>query len=293
MRVSAYYHQVENIALPASSSASAAFACVRPPAAIGGFVEGSLPSAMAAAGAAPSLEALAAGVLPFRTASYVTQLVQKLLNEGIVEPSDLTVCSKYVLETKLAKHESFCIGEIADVLHVRNKISEGTCESKRESRREGKRQRSRSERRRRRPERSTPPKSALWCAVERGNQEEVFELLKAGHDPDDMFQGWTVLMKAAEDDHVDIINMLIDRGADLEIANRKGRTALSFAAAPSMGRKTPLAALRLLLSRGADLRAEDDGGMVPKERAQREKRLDAVQVIEMFEKQAVTMDTSA
>ena len=92
-------------------------------------------------------------------------------------------------------------------------------------------------------------------------------------------------MKAAEEGHEQILSLLIDKGADLSIANRKGRDALSFAAAPSMKRPTPTATLRLLIERGADLSHVDGDGMTAKERAMKEKRDDAVAIFEEFEAQ--------
>ena len=90
-------------------------------------------------------------------------------------------------------------------------------------------------------------------------------------------------MKAAEEGHADIIRLLLDKHADVEACNSKGRGALSFAAAPSMKRPTPVNALRLLLQRGADMSRVDSLGMTAKARARKEKRDEAVAVFEEFE----------
>ena len=55
-----------------------------------------------------------------------------------------------------------------------------------------------------------------------------------GKDPDEKLQGGSSFMKAAEEGHTEITRLIIDKGVDMEVTNRKGRAALSFAAAPSM-----------------------------------------------------------
>ena len=83
-------------------------------------------------------------------------------------------------------------------------------------------------------------------------------------------------MKAAEEDQVEIMKLLLESRADMEVANRKGRTAVSFAAAPSMERKTACGTLRLLLKAGAKIDTKDVSGMTAKEWATKEKRESAL-----------------
>ena len=68
-------------------------------------------------------------------------------------------------------------------------------------------------------------------------------------------------MKAAEEDHTNIAILLRNADADVEKENKKGRTALSFAAAPSRDgkrrRETACATLCLLLERCADINHKD------------------------------------
>ena len=96
------------------------------------------------------------------------------------------------------------------------------------------------------------------------------------------------MVKVAEEDYVDIAGLLLDKNADIEATNNKGRTALSFAAAPSMKggekRDTVCHVLRLLLSHGASLNHRDASGRTIKERAIHEKRQDAVEIIDAYEK---------
>ena len=91
-------------------------------------------------------------------------------------------------------------------------------------------------------------------------------------------------MKAAEEGFCDIIRLLLERKADLELTNSKGRTALSLAAAPSGGRKASIAALRLLLESGANVTTEDDSGRTARQRAEKEKRIDALEVFQEYER---------
>ena len=89
-------------------------------------------------------------------------------------------------------------------------------------------------------------------------------------------------MKAAEENETRILHELLQQKADLEAKNRKGRTALSFAACPSMKRNTACDTLRILLENNADPSQKDDQGLTPKAHATREKRQDAVDILELF-----------
>ena len=64
-------------------------------------------------------------------------------------------------------------------------------------------------------------------------------------------------MKAAEEDHTNVAMLLPNANADITTENKKGRTALSFAAAPSKDgtkrREAACATLCLLLERGVDI----------------------------------------
>mmetsp|Transcript_104643 Transcript_104643/g.223663 ORF Transcript_104643/g.223663 Transcript_104643/m.223663 type:complete len:309 (-) Transcript_104643:86-1012(-) len=133
------------------------------------------------------------------------------------------------------------------------------------------------------PEQSKPE---LWAAIERGDQAAVLRLLQEGREPEERYSGWSPLMKAAEEDRVEIMRLLLEKGVDLEVVNKKGRGALSFAAAPSMKRPTPTGALRLLLEHGADAARKDNDGNTAKARAIKEKREEAVAIFEEFEAKA-------
>ena len=262
-----------------------------------------------------TLSGLAEAVLPFRTADYITNLVDKLGSEGVVEPKDLLGTSRESLEIKLATHAAFKQSEVADTISLRAQVAKDT--GLEDSRSSGRgqspaargRQRSNDPKQRCRSRsppkvfhrgsgtraprsgsngrgsRPQPNKPQLWAAVEIGDEAGVRRMLEEeGKDLEEKFQGWSPLMKAAEEGHVEICKLLLDKGADIEVQNSKGRTALSFAAAPSMKRPTATECLKLLLERGADTSHKDEQQRTAKQRASREKRDDAIAVFDEFER---------
>ena len=93
-------------------------------------------------------------------------------------------------------------------------------------------------------------------------------------------------MKAAEEGYAEICQLLLVRGADVKCTNRKGRDALSFAAAPSMKRASTdghCYVVRLLVERGADPLRKDERGRTPKDRAKEEGHNDIVKCLEELE----------
>ena len=95
---------------------------------------------------------------------------------------------------------------------------------------------------------------------------------------EETFKGWTPLMKAAEENRVEIARLLLEHNANINATNRKGRSVLSFAAAPSMNRNTACDTLRLLLDHGADVNLKDENGQTAKGHAKKEERDDALAI---------------
>ena len=128
---------------------------------------------------------------------------------------------------------------------------------------------------------------ALWKATEEGNVDTCRRLLEdQSVDTDEPHKLWTPLMKASENGNAEIAELLLNRGADIKATNRKGRDALSFAAAPSMKRASTDGhrfVLRLLIERGADPLRKDDSGQTAKDRAKQEGRDDIVKCLEEIE----------
>merc|ERR1719409_611822 len=121
---------------------------------------------------------------------------------------------------------------MADTLTLRKAIAEGRdAQGPDRSARDdpGARQRRRSRSRDRRPPRrrgperrrarsrsprQEQPKPDLWAAVERGDEAVVQGLLEdASKNPEERFEGWTPLMKAAEENKDSIMRLLLDRSA--------------------------------------------------------------------------------
>ena len=128
------------------------------------------------------------------------------------------------------------------------------------------------------------PKPELWAAAEQNDTAKVDELLCQGKDPDEKFQGWTPLMKASEEGNIETMALLLNTGrVDIEAENKKGRTALSFACAPSnnegIRREARIGAIELLLRWKADPEHKDHRNNTPKDYAIREHREDALRVL--------------
>ena len=86
-------------------------------------------------------------------------------------------------------------------------------------------------------------------------------------------------MQAAEMGYAEIVQLLLDRGADIKATNKKGRDALSSAAAPSMMKPTTEShrfVIRALVERGANLDGKDVCGFTAKDRAELEGRWEIV-----------------
>jgi ankyrin repeat protein len=103
---------------------------------------------------------------------------------------------------------------------------------------------------------------ALLEAVASNNYERVLELLNRGADAnavvntadaDDKTNGMTALILAAASGYLEIAQLLLKRGADVNAADKKGMTALMWAARSNQ-------MLQLLLRYGADVNAINDKG---------------------------------
>jgi ankyrin repeat protein len=100
--------------------------------------------------------------------------------------------------------------------------------------------------------------TALIAAGEAGNLEVVKLLLEKGADPNRrMVMGFTPLMMATQRGDVEAMRLLLAKGADLESREMRNATALILAA--SSDQASP-EVIQLLLEKGADLKATDAAG---------------------------------
>ena len=70
-------------------------------------------------------------------------------------------------------------------------------------------------------------------AARAGDTEKCQQLLAARAEVDVRSKKWTPLMGAAELGHAGVVSLLLENKANVNAANKKGRSALSFAASPS------------------------------------------------------------
>ena len=184
------------------------------------------------------LRMLALEVLEVPNDDYICQLCEKLSDEGISGLRDLLAISEMALETKLCSHSPLTIREVADTKKLRcAAVSRSRSPSPSRSRspilsaRGKKRSRSRSpspsrkvRKRGKNSRRRIRTKPELWRAVENGNLAHVRMLLDDNVDVEEKFDGWSPLMKAAEEGHVQIIRELLNKRADMNMTNKNGES---------------------------------------------------------------------
>jgi ankyrin repeat protein len=99
--------------------------------------------------------------------------------------------------------------------------------------------------------------SAVCEAAREGNKLEVMNLVNRGVDVNATGGGtldFSPLMWAAEEGNVEMMNVLLDNGANPNLINRRGMCALLLAA-----KNGHIDAVKLLLNRGASVQCETQG----------------------------------
>lgn len=108
--------------------------------------------------------------------------------------------------------------------------------------------------------------SKLWDASIRGNLDECFQLVKKGAWPNHLRAGSSMqtnaLMLAAMHGHDQLIELLVHLGAEINLANNQGMTALHMAA--QLGK---IKSVKTLIALGADPLARDWMRETPEEKA--------------------------
>lgn len=98
----------------------------------------------------------------------------------------------------------------------------------------------------------------LPVAAERGDLNSVKNMLERGVNPDAMNNGWTALHFAAQSGRMEIMKILLEKGADIE-ARAAGRVTPLYLAAV----RGQVNAAALLLSNGAVVDVENRSGLTP------------------------------
>ncbi len=112
-------------------------------------------------------------------------------------------------------------------------------------------------------------------AAAQGDVDRARELLREGADPDEpRHYGFTPVMRAAIGNHVRMIELLLDAGADLAAVDPNGLTAWHLAA-----RVDATEALEALMAAGADLGVRSRDGMNALDHAASAGSVDAIAVI--------------
>jgi hypothetical protein len=99
-----------------------------------------------------------------------------------------------------------------------------------------------------------PPETNLHDAVRQGDMELVAELLDQNIDPNELDNNGNTALWYIRD-RLDILRLLIDNGADLNLQNRKGETILHGAVLSGVKKMVPI-----LLEAGANPNIQDSEG---------------------------------
>lgn len=99
--------------------------------------------------------------------------------------------------------------------------------------------------------------TSLVCAADYGHRHTVQLLLNKGADINAHGKLGSALSVASGKGYIDIVQLLLNNGSSLEIANSEGQTALIKSAGNG---NSNARIVRLLLEAGADARATDSGG---------------------------------
>jgi len=91
----------------------------------------------------------------------------------------------------------------------------------------------------------TKTNTPLGMAICKGDIATVKKLLEYGASVNEKSNGMTPLMLAARYNRVDIVNLLVEKGADVKVKDEKGITALKYAEASNA--KEAAAAIRVAL----------------------------------------------
>ncbi|RDW85731.1 hypothetical protein BP5796_04056 [Coleophoma crateriformis] len=116
----------------------------------------------------------------------------------------------------------------------------------------------------------------LSQAAERGNEVIFALLLETDQFETDLkdIGRWKPLHLASEDGHINIVKLLVEKGADINAADMNGRTLLYRAS-----ENGHIDVVKLLLEKGADVNATDKNGWTPLCTASQHRHIDVVKLL--------------
>ncbi|MEW5800010.1 MAG: ankyrin repeat domain-containing protein [Bacteroidota bacterium] len=123
---------------------------------------------------------------------------------------------------------------------------------------------------------STGVDDNFYIACESGDINTVKRLIPDLVDIDKKnSKGWSGLIMAAFNGHVDIVSVLIDNGANVNDKNYNGTTVFMYAK-DSVLRTKDYRILDLLIERGADINARDNKGLSALDYIKKNKYIDLI-----------------
>ena len=129
------------------------------------------------------------------------------------------------------------------------------------------------------------PRLVYICRGDKGEHpEDVLRLLELGADIDVRnYKGKTALHCAAKAGFLKVIDLLIEKGATIDAPDNNGETALFEAIRSTIKDGEKLrAAIEALLVEGADPNLKNRKGLTPMQIAQRMRRADAAKIVALL-----------
>ena len=131
------------------------------------------------------------------------------------------------------------------------------------------------------------PPLVYACRGDKGEHpEEIERLLKLGADIDVRnSKGKTALHYAAKAGFINVISLLVEKGATIDAPGSDGETALFEAIRSTIkNREKQLAALEALLIHGANPNVKNRKGLTPLQIAQQLRRTDSAKIVQLLQK---------
>lgn len=124
-----------------------------------------------------------------------------------------------------------------------------------------------------------PPNLALIEAAKHGDRESALNALRLGAGANTVTGRWTPLFWAAQEGHTEIVDLLLDAGADVNFTDCEGFTPLKQAVGGAH-----LDTVEHLLLRGADIhhRCISDGGSTVLHTAAAYGRVDCIRLLLLY-----------